>query len=101
MWNMGWMYENGVGVPQVSVLRILVLGRTLIWMYKIQDFHLAKRFYDHALATNSEAYLPVSLSLVKLYARSMWHTLSGGKDGLSLWPFGDEEGQSSFSVTDD
>ncbi|EAU91431.2 MMS2 [Coprinopsis cinerea okayama7 len=65
MWNLGWMYENGIGVPQ--------------------DFHLAKRHYDLALETNSEAYLPVMLSLVKLYARSIWHTLMGGSGGLSIW----------------
>ncbi|KAH9485480.1 putative Sel1-like repeat-containing protein C1B3.10c [Psilocybe cubensis] len=65
MWNLGWMYENGVGVPQ--------------------DFHLAKRHYDLALETNSEAYLPVILSLGKLYVRSIWHTLMGGQGGLSLW----------------
>ncbi len=41
MWNLGWMYENGVGVPQ--------------------DFHLAKRHYDSALETNGEAYIPVVL----------------------------------------
>ncbi|KAF7362200.1 Ubiquitin-protein ligase [Mycena venus] len=38
MWNLGWMYENGVGVPQ--------------------DFHLAKRHYDLALETNAEASFP-------------------------------------------
>ncbi|PCH35634.1 HCP-like protein [Wolfiporia cocos MD-104 SS10] len=65
MWNLGWMYENGVGVPR--------------------DFHLAKRHYDSALDTNSEAYLPVKLSLLKLHARSLWHRLMGGSDGLSLW----------------
>lgn len=65
MWNLGWMYENGIGVPQ--------------------DFHLAKRHYDLALETNSEAYLPVMLSLGKLYARSIWHTLMGGTGGLNLW----------------
>jgi SEL1 protein len=65
MWNLGWMYENGIGVPQ--------------------DFHLAKRHYDAALDTNSEAYLPVILSLTKLYARSAWHTLTGGTGGLNLW----------------
>jgi SEL1 protein len=67
MWNLGWMYENGIGVPQ--------------------DFHLAKRHYDLAATTNSEAYLPVLLSLVKLYARSLWYTLQGGKDGLNLWKY--------------
>ncbi|KAM6502505.1 hypothetical protein JOM56_002482 [Amanita muscaria] len=65
MWNLGWMYENGVGLPQ--------------------DFHLAKRHYDLALETNSEAYLPVMLSLAKLYAKSVWHTLTGGTGGLNIW----------------
>lgn len=58
LWNLGWMHENGVGVEQ--------------------DFHLAKRYYDHALETNQEAYLPVTLSLMKLRVRSAWNTLSGG-----------------------
>lgn len=38
-----------------------------------------------ALDTNSEAYLPVILSLVKLHVRSAWHTIMGGKNGLTLW----------------
>lgn len=50
-----------------------------------QDFHLAKRHYDSAYETNSEAYLPVALSLLKLHARSIWHTLMGGSNGLSLF----------------
>ncbi|KAM5533642.1 hypothetical protein V8D89_012690 [Ganoderma adspersum] len=75
MWNLGWMYENGVGVPQ--------------------DFHLAKRHYDLAYETNSEAYLPVLLSLVKLHARSVWHTLMGGAGGLTIWD-GDEETTRSY-----
>lgn len=57
----------------------------------MQDFHLAKRHYDLALETNSEAYLPVVLSLVKLYARSIWHTLMGGKGGLNIWTLDDDE----------
>ncbi|KAL0955834.1 hypothetical protein HGRIS_002036 [Hohenbuehelia grisea] len=65
MWNLGWMYENGVGVPQ--------------------DFHLAKRHYDLALETNAEAYLPIVLSLAKLHLRSIWHTLRGGQNGLNIW----------------
>ncbi|KAI0062446.1 HCP-like protein [Artomyces pyxidatus] len=69
MWNLGWMYENGIGVNQ--------------------DFHLAKRHYDVALETNLEAYLPVTLSLFRLYARSLWHTLKGGQGGLSLWAYED------------
>lgn len=58
LWNLGWMHENGIGVEQ--------------------DFHLAKRFYDLALETNSEAYLPVTLSLLKLRARAFWNTITHG-----------------------
>lgn len=52
-WNLGWMYENGIGVAR-------------------QDFHLAKRYYDTAVETNVEAYLPVTLSLIKLHIRAAW-----------------------------
>lgn len=58
LWNLGWMHENGIGVDQ--------------------DFHLAKRFYDQALETNQEAYLPVKLSLLKLRMRSLWNTFTNG-----------------------
>jgi SEL1 protein len=58
MWNLGWMHENGIGIEQ--------------------DFHLAKRFYDQALETNNEAYLPVKLSLLKLRARSAWNSFTRG-----------------------
>ncbi|PVF93989.1 HCP-like protein [Serendipita vermifera] len=69
MWNVGWMYENGVGAPQ--------------------DFHLAKRYYDMALEYNRGAYFPVVLSLLKLHLRSYWYILRGGKQpNLILW--GDE-----------
>lgn len=59
LWNFGWMHENGLAVEQ--------------------DFHMAKRYYDLALETNSEAYLPVKLALIKLRARSFWNTITGGK----------------------
>lgn len=98
MWNLGWMYENGVGVPQVSNDGYLKIGfKSDSYPSCRQDFHLAKRHYDLALETNSEAYIPVLLSLIKLYARSIWHTLQGGQDGLSLW--GHDEDKSSVSVT--
>lgn len=58
-WNLGWMHENGIGLDQ--------------------DFHLAKRFYDQALETNREAYLPVTLALLKLRARSWWNTVTHGR----------------------
>ena len=63
MWNLGWMHENGVGIEQ--------------------DFHLAKRFYDQALETNKEAYLPVKMSLWKLRWRSWWNGVThGGIKGI-------------------
>lgn len=58
LFNLGWMHENGVGLTQ--------------------DFHLAKRYYDHALVINTEAYLPVTLSLLKLRMRSAWNTFTHG-----------------------
>lgn len=58
LFNLGWMHENGIGLNQ--------------------DFHLAKRFYDLALEVNEEAYLPVTLGLLKLRLRSAWNTLTHG-----------------------
>lgn len=46
-WNLGWMYENGIGVKR--------------------DWWLAKRSYD--LAGDMGGKLPVMLSLAKLYVR--------------------------------
>lgn len=57
-WNLGWMYENGIGIQQ--------------------DFHLAKRHYTNALLTNSEAWLPVTLSLIKLRIRSLYKSIMNG-----------------------
>jgi SEL1 protein len=59
LYNLGWMHEHGVGLNQ--------------------DYHLAKRYYDSALETNDEAYLPVALSLLKLRAKSAWNTLTHGR----------------------
>ena len=58
LWNLGWSYENGKGVEQ--------------------DFHLAKRYYDACLEQEPRAYLPVTISLLKLRARSAWNTIIGG-----------------------
>ncbi|WEW54811.1 ERAD-associated protein [Emydomyces testavorans] len=58
-WNLGWMHEYGVAVDQ--------------------DFHMAKRYYDLALETNDEAYLPVKLSLIRLRLRSFWNRITNGK----------------------
>ncbi|BGP04904.1 ERAD-associated protein [Rhodotorula toruloides] len=63
MWALGWMHETGKGVPQ--------------------DFHLAKRQYDIALETSTDAYFPSTLSLVSLYARALYHALfKSGDDEL-------------------
>ncbi|KAJ5627639.1 hypothetical protein N7490_009867 [Penicillium lividum] len=66
-WNLGWMHENGVAVAQ--------------------DFHMAKRYYDLALETNKEAYLPVKLSLLKLRARGYWNRITNG----NINPIRDDE----------
>lgn len=58
LYNLGWMHEHGVGLDQ--------------------DYHLAKRYYDSAVETNDEAYLPVTLSLLKLRAKSAWNTMTHG-----------------------
>jgi SEL1 protein len=73
-YNLGWMHENGVGLDQ--------------------DFHLAKRYYDSALETNDEAYLPVTLSLFKLRMRSAWNTLTHGR----VNSIQDEPGKLFFSL---
>jgi SEL1 protein len=45
-----------------------------------------------ALATNSEAYFPIMLSLIKLHLRSLWYELWGGKiKGVSLWRDGGDD----------
>lgn len=77
LWNLGWMHENGLGVEQ--------------------DFHLAKRFYDLALTTNTEAYLPVTLALCRLRLRSFWNSLVGGSVngiGVDGAPSEGEDGES-------
>lgn len=66
-WNLGYMYENGQGVPQ--------------------DWHMAKRNYDLSVDASTDAYLPWLLSLTKLYLRSWWIDLRtrGATPGLALF----------------
>lgn len=67
-WNLGYMYENGLGVPQ--------------------DWHIAKRQYDLSYAqTPDSAYLPWLLSMCKLYLRSWWVSFrtGGNVPGLGLF----------------
>uniref|UniRef100_A0A914CZK7 Uncharacterized protein n=1 Tax=Acrobeloides nanus TaxID=290746 RepID=A0A914CZK7_9BILA len=46
MFNLGYMHEKGLGVNK--------------------DLHLAKRFYDLAAETSTDAFVPVALALLKL-----------------------------------
>ncbi|KAJ2908288.1 ERAD-associated protein, partial [Coemansia aciculifera] len=57
MWSLGWMYENGLGVPK--------------------DFHLAKRWYDQSLEANPEGRLAVHASLARLCLRYFWAWAKG------------------------
>lgn len=45
----------------------------------LQDWHLAKRYYDLCFSTDIEAEWPARLALVKLWLRSYWAELIGGK----------------------
>ncbi|KAK9320461.1 hypothetical protein V1517DRAFT_375626 [Lipomyces orientalis] len=81
LWNLGWMHENGLGVEQ--------------------DFHLAKRFYDLALTTNSEAYLPVTLALYKLRLRSFWNSITGGSvNGIGVDQIDEKSDKTSWSFSE-
>ncbi|CAF3921824.1 unnamed protein product, partial [Adineta steineri] len=55
MFNLAYMYEKGLGLKR--------------------DLHLAKRFYDMAVEANSDAYLPVTIVLFKLYLESIYEKL--------------------------
>ena len=66
MYNLGYMYERGEGVPQ-------------------PDAHLAKRFYDMALATNPDALYAVYLSLAHLYLTTMQP--SALLESIDIWSF--------------
>ncbi|KAI9189179.1 ERAD-associated protein [Blastocladiella emersonii ATCC 22665] len=57
MWSAGYMYHHGLGVPK--------------------DRHLAKRYYDLALSTNADAWLPVSASLLHLQVSAWWDRVRG------------------------
>lgn len=49
IFNLGYMHEHGQGLPY--------------------DLHLAKRYYDQALETDSAAKLPVTFALASLWVR--------------------------------
>ena len=41
-----------------------------------QDYHLAKRYYDLAAETSTEAQAPVALALLKLFLLRYYDTIS-------------------------
>ncbi|GAV55174.1 hypothetical protein ZYGR_0AS04980 [Zygosaccharomyces rouxii] len=59
IWNLGYMYEHGLGVEK--------------------DFHLAKRYYDQVLEHNPRLYFAVKLSVWKLKFKSWLAFITGGK----------------------
>lgn len=59
IWNLGYMYEHGLGTEV--------------------DFHLAKRYYDQVLEHNSKLYLSVKLSVLKLRIKSWLTWITNGK----------------------
>ena len=59
-WNIGYMYENGIGVDQ--------------------DYNMAMRFYDLTYEYNKDTWLAVSLSNLKLRARWSWALLTKSEE---------------------
>ncbi|GMM56358.1 ubiquitin ligase complex subunit [Maudiozyma humilis] len=57
IWNLGYMYEYGLGVPV--------------------DFHLAKRYYDQALEHNNKLFLAIKLNVVKLQVKAFLASVLG------------------------
>ncbi|CCF60754.1 hypothetical protein KAFR_0L01450 [Kazachstania africana CBS 2517] len=64
IWNLGYMYEYGLGVPM--------------------DFHLAKRYYDQVLEFNHKFYLGVKLSVLKLRIKSFWIWIMGNQANTTI-----------------
>ncbi|KAJ2847848.1 ERAD-associated protein [Coemansia brasiliensis] len=63
MWNLGWMYENGIGVKR--------------------DFYLAKRWFDKSIEVNEGGKLANHLSLARLCIKYLWAWLRGEDVGES------------------
>ncbi|KAJ1763151.1 ERAD-associated protein [Coemansia sp. RSA 1807] len=63
MWNLGWMYEHGIGVQR--------------------DFFLAKRWYDKSIEVNDGGKLANYASLARLCVKYVWAWLSGDDVGES------------------
>eukprot|EP01113_Clastostelium_recurvatum_P029831 TRINITY_DN3608_c0_g1_i1.p1 TRINITY_DN3608_c0_g1~~TRINITY_DN3608_c0_g1_i1.p1 ORF type:complete len:716 (-),score=161.54 TRINITY_DN3608_c0_g1_i1:8-1849(-) len=69
MFNLGYMHQYGKGKPK--------------------DLFLAKRYYDMALSSNPEAYLPVGLALIGLAGHFAYDYLRGEIDFPFSWSGGE------------
>jgi len=61
MFNLAYMYAHGLGLTR--------------------DYHLAKRHYDMAAETASDAWAPVQLALLELRFLQWWEAQTGGSLG--------------------
>lgn len=68
MFNLAYMYAHGLGLSR--------------------DYHLAKRHYDMAMETATEAWAPVQLALLELRFLQWWHKQTGGALGDPYEYFG-------------
>ena len=57
----------------------------LTFFTSFQDIHLAKRFYDMAAQTSTDAQAPVSLALMKLGVFFMWEWVQEVKVRICLY----------------
>ncbi|XP_043399953.1 protein sel-1 homolog 2 isoform X5 [Chelonia mydas] len=65
MFNLAYMYEHGLGIPE--------------------DIHLAKRWYDLAAQTSSDASIPVFLARMKLEVKLLFSEMQLFKQFTSSW----------------
>ncbi|KAJ2088792.1 ERAD-associated protein [Coemansia sp. RSA 986] len=81
MWNLGWMYETGVGLKR--------------------DFYMAKRWYDRSIEANEGGKLAANLSLIRLCAKYLWAWMSGEDVGETPLFFSPTNGKVDDDNDDD
>ena len=75
-------YERGEGVTRETTSRshTHLVHLCVMWCalpLPVQDYHLAKRYYDLAAESSTEAYVPASMALFKL---NFMYTVDSYKD---------------------
>ena len=81
MFNLAYMHEKGLGLKR--------------------DIHLAKRFYDLAAETSTDAYLPVTIILFKLHLEILLEKFSSLFSSTTTTTTKTEDTPSSTSLDDD